>query len=119
MIDLPKFKIGELEINLIQGGMGVGISMSGMAGAVANCGGAGIISSVGLGFLKGYGNSVEYNKKALREEIEAARKISNGVIGVNIMHAVSDYKDSVEVAVKEGIDLIIVGINLKSASPGP
>ena len=117
MIKLPKFKIGELEINLIQGGMGVGISLSGLAGAVANCGGAGIISSVGLGLLKYSKNSVEYNKRALREEIEAARKISKGVIGVNIMHAVTDYKDLVKVADEEKVDLIIVGAGIPKDLP--
>jgi len=117
MIDLPKFKIGELEINLIQGGMGVGISLSGLASAVANCGGAGIISSVGLGLLKYSKNSVEYNKRALREEIRNARKMSKGVIGVNIMHAVTDYKDLVKVAVDEEIDLIIVGAGIPKDLP--
>ena len=117
MIDLPKFKIGELEINLIQGGMGVGISLSGLAGAVANCGGAGIISSVGLGLLKYSKNSVEYNKRALREEIRNARKMSKGVIGVNIMHAVTDYKDLVKVADEEKVDLIIVGAGIPKDLP--
>ena len=117
MIKLPKFKIGELEINLIQGGMGVGISLSGLAGAVANCGGAGIISSVGLGLLKYSKNSVEYNKRALREEIRNARKMSKGVIGVNIMHAVTDYKDLVKVADEEKVDLIIVGAGIPKDLP--
>jgi len=83
MIDLPKFKIGNsgkiLEINVIQGGMGVGISMSGLAPAVASCGGAGIIASVGLGLLKGYlekhnGNYAKANQEGLREEIREAKK---------------------------------------------
>ena len=75
MIDLPKFKIGNLEINLIQGGMGVGISGKNLASAVAKCGGAGIIASVGLGLLKKYpGSYIEANKSALRDEIRAARK---------------------------------------------
>ena len=117
-----EFTIGKLKVNtiqgIIQGGMGVGISMSGMAGAVANQGGAGIISSVGLGFLNDYkGNYVENNKRALREEIRKARKISNGVIGVNILRAVTDYESLVKVCDEEKVDLIIVGAGLPSNLP--
>jgi nitronate monooxygenase len=118
MIDLPKFKIGNLEINLIQGGMGVGISGKNLASAVANCGGAGIIASVGLGLLKKYpGNYVEANKSALRDEIRAARKMSNGVIGVNIMYASTDYADLIEVAAEENVDLILSGAGIARDLP--
>ncbi len=118
MIDLPKFKIGNLEINLIQGGMGVGISGKNLASAVANCGGAGIIASVGLGLLKKYpGNYVEANKSALRDEIRAAKKMSNGVIGVNIMYASTDYADLIEVAAEEHVDLILSGAGIARDLP--
>ena len=118
MIDLPKFRIGNLEINLIQGGMGVGISGKNLASAVANCGGAGIIASVALGLLKDYPNSYnEANQNALRDEIRAARQMSNGVIGVNIMYALTDYEELVEVAVKENIDLIISGAGIAKNLP--
>lgn len=118
MIDLPKFRIGNLEINLIQGGMGVGISGKNLASAVANCGGAGIIASVGLGLLKDYpGSYTDANKKALLNEIRAAREMSKGVIGINIMRALTDYKGLVEVAVKEDIDLIICGAGLAADLP--
>lgn len=119
MTGLPTFKIGNLEINLIQGGMGVGISLSGLASAVANCGGAGIISSVGLGALKGYsGSYVQANMDALRDEIRAARERSKGIIGVNILRATTDYENLVEVADREGVDLIIVGAGLPLDLPG-
>lgn len=126
MINLPKFKIGNsgkiLEINIIQGGMGVGVSRSRLPSAVANCGGAGIIASVGLGLLKGYlekhnGNYAKANQEGLREEIREARKKSNGVIGVNIMHALSDYVSLVETAVEENIDLIISGAGVPRDLP--
>ncbi len=126
MIDLPKFKIGNLgktlEVNIIQGGMGVGISLSGLASAVANCGGAGIIASVGLGPLKSYlekygRDYIKANQVALRDEIREARKKSDGVIGVNIMHALSDYVSLVKTSVEENVDLIISGAGIPRDLP--
>ncbi len=118
MIKLPKFKIRDLEINLIQGGMGVGISGSKLASAVANCGGAGIIASVGLGGLKNYpGNYIKANKDALRDEIRAARKMSNGVFGVNIMTVLTDYMHLVETAAEEKVDMIISGAGIARDLP--
>jgi len=118
MIDLPKFKIGNLEINLIQGGMGVGISGKNLASAVANCGGAGIIAGVALGLLNGHeGGYAETNRDALRDEIRDARKMSNGVIGVNIMHALTDFEGLVGVAVDEKVDLIISGAGMAFELP--
>jgi nitronate monooxygenase len=118
MADLPKFRIGNLEVNLIQGGMGVGISGSNLASSVANEGGAGIIASVGLGALKNYpGNYSEANQLALRDEIKEARRKSNGVIGVNIMHALSDYSALIKTAVEENVDLIISGAGIPRDLP--
>jgi nitronate monooxygenase len=118
MITLPKFKIGNLEINLIQGGMGVGVSGKNLASAVADCEGAGIIASVELGLLKGYsGSHAEANKDALRDEIRAAKKKSNGVIGVNIMRASNVYEELVKVASEENVDLIICGAGIAKDLP--
>ncbi|MCR4284563.1 MAG: nitronate monooxygenase family protein [archaeon] len=118
MIDLPKFKIGNLEMNLIQGGMGVGVSGKNLASAVANCGGAGIIASVGLGKLKGYsGRYADANQEALRAEIRGAREMSDGVIGANILHAVTDYEKLVRASIEEGVDLIICGAGIPSDLP--
>jgi NAD(P)H-dependent flavin oxidoreductase YrpB (nitropropane dioxygenase family) len=118
MINLPKFKIGNLEINLIQGGMGVGISGNKLASAVANEGGAGIIASVGLGALFKYpGSYTKANQDALRDEISQARKKSNGVIGVNIMHALSDYVNLIKTSVEEKVDLIISGAGIPRDLP--
>lgn len=113
MGDLPIFRIGDLEINLIQGGMSVGVSGRHLASAVANEGGAGIIGGVALGLLHGYsGNYAKANTKALRNEICAARKMSDGVIGVNLMRVLSDYESLAEVAVEENVDLVINGAGL-------
>ncbi len=121
MIDLPTFNIGNLVINIIQGGMGVRISGKYLASAVANCGGAGIIATVGLGLFDDEEDSklsyAEANQQALREEIRAARQMSNGVIGVNIMFALKDYEQLVEVAVDEEVDLIISGAGVARHLP--
>jgi nitronate monooxygenase len=92
---MKKLKIGSLKINLpiIQGGMGVGISLSGLASAVANEGGIGVISPAGIGFLYKK-HSADYlinSIYGLTEEIRKARESSKGIIGVNIMVALSNY----------------------------
>ena len=118
MGDLSKFKIRNLEINLIQGGMGVGISGKNLASAVADSGGAGIVASVGIGSLKDYpGSYVEANRNAFRDEIRATRQMSNGVMGVNVMYALTDYEDLVRVAVEENVDLIISGAGIDRDLP--
>ncbi|MEA3329471.1 MAG: nitronate monooxygenase [Nanoarchaeota archaeon] len=118
MDDLPRFKIGNLEINLIQGGMGVGISLRNLASAVANCGGAGTIASVGIGSLKGYEKSyIKSNQDAFRDEIRATRSMSKGVIGVNVMYALTDYENLVNVAVEENVDFISSGAGMVKNLP--
>jgi len=113
---LPTLKIGDLEINppIIQGGMGVRVSRSGLASAVANEGCAGIIASVGLGTFEDASGSkfVELNNDALRSEIRKARSLSNGVIGVNVMVVLSNYEELVKVCVEEKVDIIICGSGL-------
>ena len=141
--NIPKVKIGNLESVLIQGGMGVGISGANLAAAVADCGGVGIIASVGLGVLNGhfdeelrrnknrtqnatnpeekkkiYGECYSRaNQNALSDEIRLARSMTNGVIGVNIMHALSDYPGLVETAVRENVDMIISGAGIPRDLP--
>ncbi len=119
---LSSFKVGDLTIKtpIMQGGMGIGVSRSKMAAAVANEGGIGVISGVVLGFLEPDFNTnpFEANIRALRKEIRAARELSpNGVIGVNFLAAVTDYEDLVKAAVEEGIDIIISGAGLPSKLP--
>ncbi|MFH1638795.1 MAG: nitronate monooxygenase [Chloroflexota bacterium] len=118
---LPTLRIGDLEANIpiIQGGMGVGISLSGLASAVANEGGVGVISAAGIGMLEpdSNGNYEEANKRALRREIKTARKMTNGILGVNIMVALTDYYDLLQVAVDEGVDLVFLGAGLPLKIP--
>lgn len=111
--------IGNLHVDLpiIQGGMGVCISLSGLASAVANQGGIGVISAVGIGmtepdYRKNFRKS---NKIALEKQIIKAKensKGSHGAIGVNIMSAISDFDDLFKISVEQKIDLIIVGAGL-------
>lgn len=100
---------------IIQGGMGIGVSLSSLAGAVAKEGGIGIISGVQIGyreedFLK---NNLEANKRALRSEIRKAREIApEGIIGVNLLAAMTTYNELIQTAIEEGIDLIVTGAGL-------
>ena len=96
MNKLKPLVIGDLEIvkPIIQGGMGVGISLHKLAGAVAKAGGMGIISSAQIGFMEPdfTTNFVEANLRAIRREMKAAREISpEGAIGFNIMVASRHY----------------------------
>ena len=113
---MKELTIGNLviEVPIIQGGMGVGISLSGLAAAVANEGGAGIISSAGLGLL--YKNfSADYLEASilgLKEEIRKAREKTLGVIGVNVMVAMTNFADMIRTAISEKVDLITAGAGL-------
>lgn len=113
--------LNSLEIPLIQGGMGVGISMGSLAGAVAREGGMGVISTACIGFrepdfLK---NPCEAGKRALKKEIEKARKIAEGrgMIAVNVMVATTDFEEMVKSACEAGIDAIISGAGLPLTLP--
>jgi nitronate monooxygenase len=119
--DMPELTINNLKVNMpiIQGGMGVGISLSGLASAVANEGGIGVISSVGLGLLENDPklSYKEGNKQRLKREIRKARSLSNGVLGVNIMVAITDYNELVELAFDQEIDIIFLGAGLPLKIP--
>src|SRR5664280_963032 len=113
---MKALKIGTLSIAVpvIQGGMGVGISLSGLAAAVANEGGVGVISSAGLGLLyRDFSeNFLEASIFGLKEEIRKAREKTLGVIGVNVMVAMTNYVDMIKTAISEKIDIIIAGAGL-------
>ncbi|GAB4341704.1 MAG: nitronate monooxygenase [Calditrichia bacterium] len=118
---LPELRIGSLKLDtpIVQGGMGVGISLSGLAAAVANAGGIGVISSVALGLLD-ESKSRKYreaNLIMLREEIRRARRLSGGVIGLNIMVALTDYLELLECAIEEQVDIVFMGAGLPLKFP--
>ncbi|MFA4839249.1 MAG: nitronate monooxygenase family protein [Candidatus Neomarinimicrobiota bacterium] len=114
--NLKELKIGDLTVKLpiIQGGMGVGISLSGLASAVANEGGVGVIAAAGIGMLESdfSTNWLEANIRALKMEIRKARELTKGILGVNIMVALSNFADLARTAIEEGIDIIFSGAGL-------
>lgn len=113
---LKTLRIGNLTIQvpIIQGGMGVGVSLSGLASAVANEGGVGVISAAGLGVIYNNlsKNYLEASILGLKEELHKAREKSKGVIGVNIMVALSNFADMVKTAISEKADIIFAGAGL-------
>lgn len=114
---LKPLKIGHLTAKypIIQGGMGVGISLSSLAGAVAKAGGIGIISTAQIGFKRPdfIKNPMAANLQAIHEELAKARAIApDGILGFNIMVATKEYGQYVKEAVKAGADVIISGAGL-------
>src|SRR6056297_4212115 len=120
-ISLPSFKMPKLQIRdltaklpIIQGGMGVGISLSGLASAVAENGGIGVIAANGIGMTEPdyFKDGRSANIRALRKEIRKAREKTDGIIGVNIMVALNDFHELLDTAIEEKVDLIIIGAGL-------
>ncbi|MBS6041703.1 MAG: nitronate monooxygenase [Clostridium baratii] len=121
-MNLTPLKIGNLvaRLPIIQGGMGVGVSLSGLASAVTNAGGIGIISSAQIGFKENDfdKNPLEANLRALKKHIKLAKeKCNNGIIGVNVMVATKEYAEYIKTAVESGIDLIISGAGMPTMLP--
>ena len=115
--------IGDLvaKVPIVQGGMGVGVSLSSLAGAVAKEGGVGVISTAQIGFREEdyEKNPLEANLRAVRTEIKKAKEIAGGegIIGVNIMVATRYYEKYVQAACEAGVDLIISGAGLPTELP--
>lgn len=113
---MPKLRIGDsvARLPIIQGGMGVGISLSGLASSVANEGGIGVIAANSIGMLdpEYYANNKDANVRALRKEIKKTKEKTTGVIGVNIMVAVSDFHELLKVAGEEKVDIVFLGAGL-------
>ena len=121
-MNLPELKIGALRARrpVIQGGMGIGISLSRLASSVANAGGIGIISGVQIGFREPdfRENPVRANLRAIVSELKKARELSpHGVIGMNFMSIDEHYEEYVTQAVQNGVDLIISGAGLPLSLP--
>ncbi len=114
------------KLPLIQGGMGVGISLSGLAGSVAKEGGVGIISTAQIGYREPdfETDAKRANLRAMEEELKKARTIASdskggceGLLGYNIMAATRDYGDYVRTAVRAGADVVISGAGLPVDMP--
>jgi nitronate monooxygenase len=115
-IPLPSLQFGnkQTELPIIQGGMGVAVSLSSLSSAVAQSGGVGVIAANGIGMIEPdyFKDGRAANIRALRSEIRKARSATDGVIGVNIMVALEDFHQLLEVSIEEKVDLIIMGAGL-------
>lgn len=119
---MSELRIGGLcaRVPVVQGGMGVGVSLSGLAGAVAAAGGVGVISTAQIGYRDpDFGrHPIECNLRAVGEEIRKARAAADGgIVGVNIMVVTRRYEEYVKAAVAAGADLIISGAGLPMNLP--
>ncbi len=120
---MKPLKMGNIEarVPIIQGGMGIGISLGGLAGAVALEGGIGIISAAQIGYREPDfdTDTKAANLRAIKKEYDKARAIApKGVIGFNLMVAMRHYEDYVREAVDAGTDIIVSGAGLPTDLPG-
>lgn len=120
---ISEVKIGNksISIPLIQGGMGVGISLSGLAGNVMKEGGMGCISAAHPGYRHPnfWKDSTQVNIQALHEEVKKAKEIANGkgLCAINVMVASKNYDDYVKASVDAGADAIICGAGIPMKLP--
>lgn len=117
---IPKLQFGSItaDIPIVQGGMGVRVSLASLASAVAEEGGIGTISSIGLGDIEASKNEYErMSREALEKEIRKAKTMTNGHIAVNFMGVLSNVDDLVTTAVREGIKIIVYGAGLPAKLP--
>ncbi len=118
---MPSLTIAGLKakIPIIQGGMGVGVSLSGLSSAVATAGAIGVIATAGIGqFEPDWDTSYsKADERALSREISTAKANTDGIIGVNIMVAIADFDDMVKCAVDQQADVLFLGAGLPIKLP--
>ena len=111
-----------LQLPILQGGMGVGVSLGGLAGAVAACGGMGCISTADAGYREPdfARDPAAANHRALTAEIQKAKAIAGGMglVAINAMVATRDYADAIRTAVAAGVDAVVSGAGLPLELPG-
>lgn len=117
----PPLRIGDLtaKIPIVQGGMGVGISLARLASAVASQGAIGVIAGAMIGMREPdiAKNPIEANVRALKTEIQKARSLTSGILGVNIMVALTTFTQMVRAAIESHIDIIFAGAGLPLDMP--
>lgn len=119
-----------IEIPIVQGGMGVGISWDQLAGTVSKEGGLGVVSSVGTGYFmdKKYSKKLVlerpldainfYSKEGFKAIHDSARKIcGNKPLAANVLYAINDYGRVVKDACEAGFNIIITGAGLPTNMP--
>jgi NAD(P)H-dependent flavin oxidoreductase YrpB (nitropropane dioxygenase family) len=111
----------ELQVPIIQGGMGVGVSLGNLAGHVAACGGMGVISTVNAGYREADfdDHPFDANIRALKNEIKKALAIAdgNGIVAINAMVAVNYYEETIAAAIEAGVQAVISGAGLPMTLP--
>ena len=111
-----------LSVPILQGGMGVGVSLGGLAGAVAACGGMGCISTADAGYREPdfARDPAAANHRALAAEIRKAKEIAHGagMVAINAMVATQDYAAAIRTAVEAGVDAVVSGAGLPLELPG-
>ena len=117
---IPKLRIGGItaDIPIVQGGMGVRVSLSSLASAVAEEGGIGTISSIGLGDVEASKDEYErISREALEREIRKAKSMTDGNIALNFMGVLSNVNDLILATVREGVKIIVYGAGLPVKLP--
>lgn len=123
---LSPMKLGQVHvpIPIFQGALSIGLSMSGLAAAVAKEGGVGVIAASKIGYQEKdfTENPLEANKRVLRREIKTALKLTEGYdnrgpIGVNIMWSSKHCREYVETAAEAGAEVIICGAGIPTNLP--
>jgi len=117
---IPKLQIGNItaDIPIIQGGMGVRVSLASLSSAVANQGGIGTISSIGLGDIEASKKEYErISREALINEIRKAKSMTDGHLAVNFMGVLSNADDLIKSSIEEGIKMIVYGAGLPMKLP--
>jgi nitronate monooxygenase len=120
-MEIPKLKIGNIvaDVPIVQGAMGVKVSLSSLASAVANEGAIGTIASVGIGDIQATFSEYEHaSEEGLTAQIRKARSMTNGHIALNVMGVLSNSDSLIKTAVREGIKIIVFGAGLPSRLPG-
>ena len=111
-----------LSVPILQGGMGVGVSLGGLAGAVAACGGMGCISTADAGYREPdfARDPASANHRALTAEIQKAKALAKGagLVAINAMVATQDYAAAIRTAVEAGVDAVVSGAGLPLELPG-
>jgi NAD(P)H-dependent flavin oxidoreductase YrpB (nitropropane dioxygenase family) len=99
--------------------MGVRVSLSSLASAVAKEGGVGTISSIGLGDVEASKNEYErMSREALEREVHKAKSMTAGHIAVNFMGVLSNVDDLIKTAVRAGVKIIVYGAGIPAKLPG-
>jgi nitronate monooxygenase len=117
---IPPLDIGDIHLPfpLIQGGMGVRVSLARLAAAVANEGGMGTIAAVGLGDFEASKTDFEtVSRNALIHEIRRAKSMTDGPLAINILGVLSNARDLIQTSVREGIKIIVSGASLPLKLP--